>query len=106
METFTTKKFKDEDDSEDDQEDDNEGDDVDEKDNTIDTSFHPNSQSTPQQSSTSLLKVASTSLSQSEQTVYANLGQTRTGLTPHKPHRTGGDTEEDSKEIPNIFGMF
>ena len=85
LDTFISKKgSKDDDEDNSDEDDDNqEIADIDEKDNTIEESFGPDDQTqTPQQSP-------------SQQTVYANLGQSRTGLAPLKPQRSVDDCDKD-----------
>ena len=91
LETFISKKgYKDEDDNDsDDDDEDNEVDDVDEKDNTVDESFGPTDQNKTQLTSPT-----------SEPTVYANLGQLRSGLAPNKPQRTGSIHDDEEIKEP------
>ena len=67
-----------------------------EKDTTIDETFSPTAQSTPHQSTTSLLKVVPISL---EPTHYANLGNSRTGMAPSKPQRHVGEDRSISGQM-------
>ena len=80
-----------------------------EKDTTIDESFSPTAQSTPHQSSTSLLKVVPISLEPTPGH-YANLGNSRTGMAPSKPQRHVAEERSMSGGMDNSIsggvGMF
>ena len=67
---------------------------VDEKDNTVDETFSPGLQSTPQHSAAGLLALVT-----SEQTVFTSLGHQRSSLAPSKQSRTAGLGDVEIKTL-------